>query len=143
MTGEVSFDEKVRLEHFRSGIDAVREVGILALKTIITLNSGAFVVLLTFIGNAAAQSKFMVPLDKLQCSMYAFLCGIALSFIAIAYTYFVSQSLSPYPLPEKRTDGWFVPIVILITGLAVAAFLVGVITVIHNVMVVENVVVME
>ena len=80
---------------------------------------------------------FMVPLEKLQCSMYAFLCGIALSFLAIAYTYYVSQSLSPYPQPEKRMDGWFVPIVILIVGLAVLSFLVGVITVINNVKVSE------
>jgi hypothetical protein len=127
MPGEQSeFDAEVRLEHYRSGIHAVREVGVLALKTIITLNSGAFVVLLTFIGNTAAQSRFVVPLSCLKVSMGLFLTGIALSFVAIAYTYYASQQLSPYPIAPKKTDGWFVPLVLVITGLAVVAFVVGV-----------------
>ncbi|WP_439559912.1 hypothetical protein [Roseinatronobacter sp.] len=133
MTEKRTFDQDVSLEHFRSGIHAVREVGILGLKTIVTLNSGAFVVLLTFIGNSAAQSMFMVPLEKIQCAMYAFLAGIFFSFVSIAYTYYVSQQASPYPVLPKRTDGWFVPVVITITGLAVLSFFVGVVTVVSNV----------
>ncbi|MFZ1725869.1 MAG: hypothetical protein WAU13_04325 [Albidovulum sp.] len=124
------FDREVRLEHYRSGVQATREVGVIALRTIVTLNSGAFVVLLTFIGNTAAQSRFAVPLWNLKAAMFSFLAGIALAFAAIAYTYVVSQKASPYPMPSKKSDGWFVPIVVVITGLAVVAFLFGVFVVI-------------
>ena len=120
------FDQEVRLEHYRSSVVVIRELGILALKTLITLNSGAFVVLLTFIGNTAAQSQFLVPLWNLKAAMFLFLAGISLSFIVIAYTYAISQSASPYPLLEKKTDGWFVPIAISLTGLGYLCFAFGV-----------------
>ena len=69
-----SADEKeVRLEWYRSNVQIVRELGLLAVKTLITLNSGAFVVLLTFVGNAAAQSAFVVPIEPLKLAMFCFL----------------------------------------------------------------------
>lgn len=121
------------MEFYRAGVQATREVGIIALRTIITLNSGAFVVLLTFIGNTAAQSKFSVPLGALKCAMFSFLAGITLAFISIAYTYAASQAVSPYPKPPKKFDGWFVYFVTVIAGLALIAFLAGVGIVIINV----------
>ena len=129
MSSNENFDRNVRLEHYKSGIVAVREVGVFALKTLITLNSGAFVVLLTFIGNAAAQSLYLVPLWNIQFELFAFLAGIALSFIVIAYTYVSSQGISPYPKSAKRTDGWFVPIAVGVSAIAFLCFLAGVIVV--------------
>lgn len=127
------FDHEVRLEYYRSGVQVVREIGILALKTLITLNSGAFVVLLTFIGNTAAQSQFLVPLQNLKMSMYLFLGGISLSFAVIAYTYVVSQSVSPYPQSPKKTVGWFMPIAVSLTSLSFFCFVFGVIAVVSGV----------
>jgi hypothetical protein len=127
------FDQEVRLEYYRSSVVVVRELGVLALKTLITLNSGAFVVLLTFIGNTAAQSKFVVPLWNIKIGMSLFLGGIALSFTVIAYTYVASQQSSPYPKPTRKTDGWFVPIAVTVTGFAFACFVVGVAIVIIGV----------
>ena len=127
------FHNQVRLEYYRSGVQVVREIGIIALRTLITLNSGAFVVLLTFIGNTAAQSKFTVPLASLKLSMYLFLVGLGLSFVAIAYTYVVSTQASPYPKEPKRTDGWFIPIVFIVTAASFISFLLGVISVISGV----------
>ncbi len=127
------FDQEVRLEYYRAGIQVVREIGILALKTLITLNSGAFVVLLTFIGNTAAQSKFVVPLGNLKLAMFFFLAGIATSFVVIAYTYVVSQAATPYPDPDKRTDGWYIPIAVVLTAIGFICFLIGVVTVISGV----------
>lgn len=76
----------------RSDTDLVRELGILAIKTLITLNSGAFVVLLTFIGNTAAQSQFSIPLGVLKIAMGLFLGGITFSFFAIAHSYVLAQT---------------------------------------------------
>ena len=127
------FDQEVRLEFYRSGVQVTREIGILALKTLITLNSGAFVVLLTFIGNTAAQSKFLVPLENLKAAMFLFLGGIALSFLVIAYTYVLSQAASPYPIPDRKTDGWYVPIAVVLTALGFVCFVAGVIVVVSGV----------
>ncbi|MBO9429871.1 hypothetical protein [Sulfitobacter sp. R18_1] len=127
------FDESVRLEYYRAGVDATREIGAMALKFLITLNSGAFVVLLTFIGNSAAQSQFEIPLSSLRLGMYLFLAGISLSFVTIAYSYFASQQISPYPSPTKTGDRYFVPIVLLVAGCAFLAFVVGVVTIVANV----------
>ncbi|CAN1548170.1 hypothetical protein MCELHM10_02059 [Paracoccaceae bacterium] len=127
------FDQEVRLEFYRSGVHAIREVGILALKTLIGLNSGAFVVLLTFIGNTAAQSKFVVPLENLKLAMFLFLGGITFSFIVIAYTYVASHAASPYPTPNKRSDGWYVPLAVLLTAIGFICFVSGVVSVISGV----------
>ncbi len=119
-------DREITLEWYRSNVQVTRELGIFALKTIVTLNSGAFVVLLTFLGNAAAQTKFEVPLSNLRVALYCFLAGISVAFLVVAYTYVISQNATPYRTATKRTDGWFVPIATSLTGLAFLAFLAGV-----------------
>lgn len=127
------FDEEVRMEFYRSGVQVAREIGFMALKTLITLNSGAFVVLLTFIGNTQAQSQFVVPLPAPKCAMYSFFVGIAAAFLSITYTYLVSQQSSPYPSEPGRTDGLFVPLIVAITSISFFAFLWGVLVVVWSV----------
>ena len=127
------FHNQVRMEYYRSNVQAAREIGIITLRTLVTLNSGAFVILLTFIGNTAAQSRFIVPLSNLKNSMYLFLTGLALSFAAIAYTYVITSKVSPYPEPPSRTDGWFIYIIVIVTAFAFLSFLAGVFVVISGV----------
>lgn len=129
------FDRTVRLEYCKAGIQSVREVGLIVLQTLVTLNSGAFVVLLTFIGNAAAQSKFMVPLHDLQIAMSLFLFGLLCTFLVLAYTYIVSQSVSPYVGEPRSTDGWYVPISVSVSAVSFLSFLGGVATVVRGVVV--------
>ena len=112
------FNQAVRMEHYRSGVQVTRETGILAPKTLITLNSGAFVVLFTFIGNAAAQSKYLVSRPYLRVASLSFLVGIFLAFLSIAYTHIVSHLVRPHPKPPKKTDGWCVPIIVGVTSLS-------------------------
>jgi ABC-type thiamin/hydroxymethylpyrimidine transport system permease subunit len=126
-------DEAVRLDIYRSGITVVKELGLFALKTLIALNSGAFVVLLTFLGNTAAQSRYAVPLFHLKVGMCLFLAGIAVTFIVIAYTYLAAGKVSPYPVAKKRTDGWHPVVAVILTALAFVCFLLGVLTVIDGV----------
>lgn len=127
------FDKNVRLEHYKAGVHTVREVGLIVLRTLVTLNSGAFVVLLTFIGNAAAQSKFMVPLGDLKIAMSLFLFGLLCTFLVLAYTYVVSQTVSPYIAEPKTTDGWYVPISATISVVSFLCFLAGVAVVVRGV----------
>jgi len=116
------FHHKVHFEHYRTSIDLVRELGILAIKTLITLNSGAFIVLLTFIGNAAAQSQFSVPLGTLKISMICFLGGLGFAGMSIAVTYVSVQSATPYPEGAKDTsDYWHL---VTMMGPPLASFIV-------------------
>lgn len=130
---EEEFHQEVRLEYYKSGVQVTREIGIFALKTILTLNSGAFVVLLTFIGNSAEKSGFLVPLWNVKNGMFCFLIGIAVAFLVVADTYVASQQTTPYPTPDRKTDGWYTPIVVVLTGIAFVAFLAGVVIVISGV----------
>lgn len=126
------FQKEVKLEFYRSGVQSTRDLGVMALKFLITLNSGAFVVLLTFIGNSAEKAPFYVPLPSIKYGMYCFLAGISLSFLTIAFAYFASQKISPYPTLPKADDGWFVPIVLSLALISFSAFLLGVFTIISN-----------
>lgn len=130
---EEDFDKTVRLEYYKAGVQSVREVGLIVLRTLVTLNSGAFVVLLTFIGNTAAQSKFMVPLHDLKIAMSLFLFGLFCTFLVLAYTYVMSQSVSPYWGRRKATDGWYVPISVTVSAVSFLCFISGVATVVRGV----------
>jgi hypothetical protein len=127
------FQREVNLEYYRAGIQSTREVGFIALKTLITLNSGAFVVLLTFIGNTAAQSQFVVPLDHLKFSMYCFLGGLAAVFLSIVQTYVSSRSASPYVEEDNRPEWRLALLSVILPALSFLAFVGGVISVVWGV----------
>ncbi|MDN5786965.1 hypothetical protein [Pseudorhodobacter sp.] len=104
-----------------------------ALKTLITLNSGAFVVLLTFIGNAAANSAFVVPLDALRFAMLCFLIGIATTFVVVAISYVNSITFNPYDLGKGMSDKVAIPVYIIGAVIALVAFVWGVARVVLSV----------
>jgi hypothetical protein len=124
------------MEYYRAGINSVREAGFMALRTLITLNSGAFVVLLTFIGNTAAQSQFIVPLEKLQLGMYSFLSGLVFTFFSLGQTYILNWNSTPYFEPGQNSKvreflGLFA--YLLFPLLSCIAFVIGVLVVVSNV----------
>ena len=129
-----SADEKeVRLEWYRSNVQIVRELGLLAVKTLITLNSGAFVVLLTFVGNAAAQSAFVVPIEPLKLAMFCFLAGIISAFFVIAFAYVNNMLMNPFDDSKGVGDGKAVLVYLLLSGFSLVAFTFGVYSVVSAV----------
>jgi hypothetical protein len=110
----------------RSDTDLVRELGILAIKTLITLNSGAFVVLLTFIGNTAAQSQFSIPLGVLKIAMVLFLGGITFSFFAIAHSYILAQTTDRFLGATNWFERRYVEISVMLAAIAFLFFLAAV-----------------
>ena len=130
------FKREVKMEYYRAGVSSLRESGFLALKTLVTLNSGAFVVLLTFIGNTAAQSKFSVPLEALQQGMYAFLAGLVCVFCSIAQTYISSWNSTPYyddTQPDRLPNGLKLMASIFFPVASFLSFFFGVVVVVSNV----------
>lgn len=75
---------KIRLE-------LIKELGLMAYKFLITLNSGAFIVLLTFIGNISDDPRFTMNLGNLKYAMYAFLGAISLTFLSMTIAYLSAQ----------------------------------------------------
>jgi hypothetical protein len=68
-------------------LESAREVGITGIKTLLTVNSGGFVVLLAFIGNAQAQSQYFVPLFSIKAALTLFLVGIVLALSTLIVSY--------------------------------------------------------
>ncbi len=68
--------------------ELVRELGLSALRFLFTLNSGGFVVLLTFLGSFSETSRFRLPLWALQWAMTLMLCGVVLAFLIMVVSYF-------------------------------------------------------
>ncbi|QEE34758.1 hypothetical protein FTO60_02940 [Octadecabacter sp. SW4] len=124
---------EVNLEYYRINMELTRDLGLFAIKTLMTLNSGAFIVLLTFIGNTAAESQFVVSLDELKNSLLLFLLGLGLTALSIAVTYVHSQKASPYPNFENDiSDKKFLLLMMGFPTLAFLAFVAGVILLISG-----------
>lgn len=100
--------------------EVVREIGVFILKTLITLNSGAAIVLLTFTGSTVTneKSQIRVDLDQLRIAMIWFLVGITGAMIAAAFTYFMGQAQYAGWRPKSACTRQ-----LLIWGMALPAFL--------------------
>jgi hypothetical protein len=118
---------------YEANLQTLRDLGMYAIKTLVTLNSGAFVVLLTFLGNAASQTKFSLALGSIKWAMLCFLCGIASTAVVIATAYINSMRMSPYDSSKGMAE---FPALILYVGFCVFAFVcfvAGVATVVYGV----------
>lgn len=94
----------------------------MAYKFLITLNSGAFIVLLTFVGNTTSDGGFVISLDHMRCALLSFLAAIALTFVSMTIAYLSTQfSLLDKSLPGgKNAIGHVLWLIIPV----IAAFLV-------------------
>lgn len=103
--------------------DVIREVGIFGLKTLLTLNSGAAIVLLTFVGNVYGEPETAILIDLLllKWAMVAFLGGISCAMLSVTATYLLSQfSGAQHPAIERMSSAAFLAWMV---GPAVASFL--------------------
>ena len=125
--------KEVTLEWYKSNVQWTRDLGMLAIKTLITLNSGAFVVLLTFIGNSAAQSAFSVPIFALQTAMVSFLTGIVAVFLVIAFAFVNNNLMNPYDVTKGFSDSVAMPIYLIFAAFGLVAFIFGVVKIVINV----------
>lgn len=80
---------KQQLEH---QVRLVESLGVFALKTLLTLNSGATIILLTVLAGWQKGGGIMiVDVAQIQTAMLWFLGGIAGVMLAITVTYVVAQ----------------------------------------------------
>lgn len=72
-------------------MEVIKEIGFMGYRFLITLNTGAFIVLLTFLGNIDGSTAFAMNLVSLKCAMWFFLVAIAGTFISMTIAYISAQ----------------------------------------------------
>jgi uncharacterized membrane protein YidH (DUF202 family) len=107
-------------------IKGAHELGLAFVKTLILINSGACVVLMTYMGNANNASAFGVPLPAVKWSLAAFLVGILSILSALGYSYFYT-ALHPSVKKKQSMDGLVIPFNTVCGLISLLAFVVGVI----------------
>ena len=112
-------------DFLKSQVELVKDLGIFGIKTLLTVNSGATLALLAFMGNFASRD---VPIhhlisDDLITAIGAFLTGVVLAIGAIAVTYIVVWLSLGYNIDIPR---WFhLFLMIAPAALSLTSFVVG------------------
>ncbi|MEM1074816.1 MAG: hypothetical protein AAF665_00055 [Pseudomonadota bacterium] len=99
------------------------------MKTLILINSGACVVLMTYMGNASSSSAFAIPLFAVKWSLGAFLTGIISILAGLGFSYCYT-ALHPSVQAKQSMDGWVIPFNTACGAVALLAFLTGVVVLI-------------
>jgi hypothetical protein len=83
-------------------LNSYRELGLFGLKALLTLNGGAIIVLLAFLGNILGYEKFdeLVAMPLIEASIVAFLMGLLFCFVSAA----VNMLLALNYAAEKEDD---------------------------------------
>lgn len=84
-------------------MEIIREIGFMGYRFLITLNSGAFIVLLTFLGNIEGSAAFAMDLSYLRAAMWCFFAAIVGTFVSMTIAYIPTQvSLLGGALPGAK-----------------------------------------
>ena len=84
---------QLHLEVQKFQMEVIKEIGFMGYRFLITLNSGAFIVLLTFLGNIESSTAFAMNLYHLKAAMWFFLSAIAGTFISMTIAYISTQAM--------------------------------------------------
>ena len=72
-------------------------LGLAFLRSILLLNGGGILALLTFLGNASAQTMVTIPLGSIKWAMFCFLAAIASMMFGLLVSYAFTATT-----PESR-----------------------------------------
>lgn len=109
--------------------EVVKEVGLFGLKTLLTLNAGASIVLLTFVGTTldAETTRLPINYDVIEWAMMFFLGGIAAALVSVTSTYILAQ-LSGIGRASQMSAWRFLAWMIIPAVLSFLLFATGVLT---------------
>ena len=113
--------------------ELVRELGLMAYKFLITLNGGAIIVLLTFVGNISGSAMFSVSLASAQWSIVLFVASISLTSISMTIAYLSAQmSLLDASLPGGNSAFGHIISLVVPVVLSFLAFVAGVLVAVYG-----------
>ena len=108
-----------------SRMERADTLGLAFLRTIILLNGGAILSVLTFMGNVQEHSAIVFELRSIQCAMWAFLAGIVSILIGLVVSYSYTATAPEYCW-HKFWDSWIIPLNSILAVVSIAAFVFGV-----------------
>lgn len=118
--------EQLKTDAYRASIEVIKEIGFFGYRSLITLNSGAFVVILTFVANSGENTAFELDAFWLKWSMITFLVGLALTFVSASFAYIQTQlKVVGRALPGGSSVGGHMAWLLIPVCLAFLAFIVG------------------
>jgi len=123
----------LQFENQKLQLELVRDLGLMAFKFLLTLNTGAFIVLLTFIGNVTKNTMFQVEIADMQYAMYAFLASLVSLILAIFVTYLSAQlNLLGKSLPLSKNGMLHIAWMVIPTFASFSIFCYGAVTAISS-----------
>jgi hypothetical protein len=112
-------------------ISGAHELGLVFFRTIILLNGGAFVVLMTYLGGAKSDAAFLVSLEAIRFAMKAFLVALGAMLLALLISYLYTAMNHAVKL-KKFLDSALIPLNVILSVIAIAAFVCGVLTLLNG-----------
>jgi hypothetical protein len=112
--------------------EMIKEVGLYGLKTLLTINAGAIIVLLSFVGSIDDSTKVIFDIFRLKLSMYFFLAGLTMIIFAIAIIYVNAQNT----FVNRKAAGtfrWHLIKMIGLSSLSLILFILGVYTAVSGI----------
>lgn len=108
-------------------IDRADQLGLAFVKTLILLNGGAIIAVLTCLGNASTQTVVGIEVPSIVWAIALFLVSILLSLAAlgVSYTFYGVNEDHPY---HRFWNNWIVPFNTVAMLAALFGFAAGVIT---------------
>jgi multisubunit Na+/H+ antiporter MnhB subunit len=88
--------------HEISRQERANALGLAFLRAILILNGGGILALLTFLGNASAQTVVTIPLVTIKLAMLCFLIAIAVMMLGLLFSY----SFTAMPPESKFVEFW-------------------------------------
>lgn len=116
-------------------LQAADQLGVTYVKTLVTINAGAILAVVTFIAGAKKKSLFTSEVWSLQYAMASFMTGIVTILCALIISYFFYA----HP-PESKTHQFFNRHIVIVNGfmavIALACFVGGVSILLLNIILV-------
>jgi len=112
----------------------IKELSLLSFKTMITLNSGGFLVVLTYLGNFdATSSPFTVSVPLVKSALMFFLAGISATLIGIAVAYISAQATNSGRSVFRYNFPIFISVMTIPVILSAILFVLGVFRAINSI----------
>jgi hypothetical protein len=108
-----------------SRLEEANRLGLAYLRTLVLLNGGAILALLTFLGSASTSPIVQFDLASIKCAMWAFLVGISLMLFALLISYSYTAT-APEQSWRKFWDDRIITLNSVLGLGALIAFFVGV-----------------
>ncbi|WP_179378221.1 hypothetical protein [Jannaschia marina] len=120
----------------RINAEVIKESGLFALKTLITLNGGGIIAVFAFLGSALREGTFekLVSLSDIKWATGLFVLGIVAAIASLATTYILAQLQFTVPRTLERIGSvGFIGAMVFPAALSIVFFTCGAFTAINAV----------